>query len=82
MPSKPSACCMESSLLEAPKLTLLRLQVEWGGGASVENPHRQRVLYCELLVQDLLQRLPASRFPSVEEDLKVSLGGWAGQGAG
>ena len=24
---------------------------EWGGGASVENPHRQRVHYCELLVR-------------------------------
>ncbi len=23
---------------------------EWGGGASVENPHVQRVHYCELLV--------------------------------
>jgi hypothetical protein len=23
---------------------------EWGGGASVENPHFQRVHYCELLV--------------------------------
>ena len=25
-------------------------RVEWGGGASVENPHFQRVHYCELLV--------------------------------
>lgn len=24
---------------------------EWGGGASVENPHFQRVHYCELLVR-------------------------------
>ena len=24
---------------------------EWGGGASVENPHVQRVHYCELLVR-------------------------------
>ncbi|GAX85623.1 hypothetical protein CEUSTIGMA_g13038.t1 [Chlamydomonas eustigma] len=46
-------------------------KVEWGGGASIENPHRQRVLYCELLVKDLLQRLPCGRFPSVEEDFKV-----------
>ena len=26
---------------------------EWGGGASVENPHVQRVHYCELLVRRL-----------------------------
>lgn len=26
-------------------------KVEWGGGASVENPHYQRVHYCELLVR-------------------------------
>jgi len=26
---------------------------EWGGGASVENPHFQRVHYCELLVSAL-----------------------------
>jgi protein arginine N-methyltransferase 7 len=25
-------------------------KIEWGGGASVENPHYQRVHYCELLV--------------------------------
>lgn len=25
-------------------------KIEWGGGASVENPHFQRVHYCELLV--------------------------------
>ena len=25
-------------------------KVEWGGGASVENPHFQRVHYCQLLV--------------------------------
>ena len=28
-------------------------KVEWGGGASVENPHFQRVHYCELLVRCL-----------------------------
>lgn len=27
---------------------------EWGGGASVENPHFQRVHYCDLLVKLLL----------------------------
>ena len=26
-------------------------KMEWGGGASVENPHVQRVKYCELLVR-------------------------------
>lgn len=30
---------------------------EWGGGASVENPHVQRVHYCELLVHSLGSRL-------------------------
>lgn len=25
-------------------------KIEWGGGASIENPHYQRVHYCELLV--------------------------------
>ena len=28
-------------------------KVEWGGGASVENPHYQRVHYCELLVRPM-----------------------------
>lgn len=55
----------------AADVVFLSMQVEWGGGASVENPHRQRVLYCELLIKDLLQRLPSGRFPSVEEDMKV-----------
>ncbi len=27
--------------------------VGWGGGASIENPHVQRVHYCELLVPHL-----------------------------
>jgi hypothetical protein len=26
-------------------------KIEWGGGSSVENPHYQRVHYCELLVR-------------------------------
>jgi protein arginine N-methyltransferase 7 len=25
-------------------------RIEWGGGSSVENPHFQRVHYCQLLV--------------------------------
>ena len=28
--------------------------VEWGGGASVENPHVQRVHYCQLLVCSII----------------------------
>jgi hypothetical protein len=27
-------------------------RITWGGGASVESPHFQRVHYCELLVRD------------------------------
>jgi protein arginine N-methyltransferase 7 len=26
-------------------------RIEWGGGASVENPHYQRVHYCQLLAR-------------------------------
>lgn len=26
-------------------------RIEWGGGSSVENPHFQRVHYCQLLVR-------------------------------
>ena len=26
-------------------------RIEWGGGSSVENPHVQRVHYCQLLVR-------------------------------
>ena len=26
-------------------------RIEWGGGASIENPHYQRVHYCQLLVR-------------------------------
>lgn len=29
-------------------------RIEWGGGASIENPHVQRVHYCQLLVCVLL----------------------------
>ena len=32
-------------------------KIEWGGGASVESPHFQRVHYCQLLVNDFLMRL-------------------------
>jgi protein arginine N-methyltransferase 7 len=48
-------------------------KVEWGGGASVENPHRQRVHYCELLVKDFLMRLRSKRFPPIEKDMKMLL---------
>lgn len=30
---------------------------EWGGGASIENPHVQRVHYCSLLVRRPVQSL-------------------------
>lgn len=30
-------------------------RIEWGGGSSVENPHFQRVHYCQLLVSKCLQ---------------------------
>ena len=48
-------------------------KVEWGGGASVENPHFQRVHYCELLVRDFLQRCRSKRFPSIEKDVNMVL---------
>lgn len=28
-------------------------KIKWGGGSSVENPHWQRVHYCDLLVSQL-----------------------------
>lgn len=43
----------------------------WGGGASVESPHVQRVLYCELLVREFLQRVRCRRFPPIEKDLRM-----------
>ena len=43
--------------------------VTWGGGASVESPHRQRVHYCELLVSEFLQRVKCRRFPPIANDL-------------
>lgn len=45
--------------------------IEWGGGASVESPHFQRVHYCQLLVSDFLMRLKCKRFPPIEKDMKV-----------
>ena len=41
--------------------TCIHRQVSWGGGAAVDNPHYQRLHYCELLVKELLQRLAAGR---------------------
>ena len=46
-------------------------KIEWGGGASVENPHYQRVHYCELLVRDFLMR--CHRFPTIEKDVNMVL---------
>ncbi|KAI8104703.1 hypothetical protein M9434_003256 [Picochlorum sp. BPE23] len=48
-------------------------KIEWGGGASVENPHFQRVHYCELLVRDFLMRCKSNRFPSIEKDITMVL---------
>jgi protein arginine N-methyltransferase 7 len=48
-------------------------RVEWGGGASVENPHFQRVHYCELLVRDFLQRARSGRFPPIARDVRMVL---------
>lgn len=48
-------------------------KVEWGGGSSVENPHYQRVHYCQLLVTDFLQRVKSRRFPPIEKDMGMVL---------
>lgn len=48
-------------------------KIEWGGGASVENPHHQRVLYCDLLVSDFLMRCRSGRFPPIEKDINMVL---------
>eukprot|EP00210_Caulerpa_lentillifera_P006726 g6428.t1 len=46
-------------------------KVQWGGGASIENPHFQRLHYCELLINDFKMRCRGSRHPSILEDLKI-----------
>jgi protein arginine N-methyltransferase 7 len=48
-------------------------KIEWGGGASVESPHFQRVHYCQLLVNDFLMRLRCKRFAPIEKDMKMIL---------
>jgi protein arginine N-methyltransferase 7 len=48
-------------------------RITWGGGASVESPHFQRVHYCELLVKDFLMRVTCRRFPPIEKDLRMVL---------
>ena len=48
-------------------------KIQWGGGASVESPHFQRVHYCELLVRDFLMRVRSKRFPPIEKDMKMVL---------
>lgn len=48
-------------------------KIQWGGGASVESPHFQRVHYCELLVRDFLMRVRCKRFPPIEKDMKMVL---------
>ena len=48
-------------------------KIEWGGGASIESPHFQRVHYCQLLVSDFLMRLRSKRFAPIEKDMKMIL---------
>ncbi|KAL4451864.1 hypothetical protein ABPG75_007526 [Micractinium tetrahymenae] len=48
-------------------------KIEWGGGSSIENPHYQRVHYCQLLVTDFLQRVKSRRFPPIEKDMAMVL---------
>ena len=48
-------------------------KIEWGGGASVESPHFQRVHYCQLLVNDFLMRLRSKRFAPIEKDMRMIL---------
>ncbi|PSC69443.1 arginine methyltransferase [Micractinium conductrix] len=48
-------------------------KIEWGGGSSIENPHYQRVHYCQLLVSDFLQRVKSRRFPPIEKDMRMVL---------
>lgn len=61
---------LADQVVEAPKAPW---KVEWGGGPSVENPHYQRAHYCELIINEFLQRLPAARPPSVEKELRVMM---------
>ena len=37
----------------------------------MDNPHRQRAQYCELLLSDFLMRVPCGRFPPIEEELAL-----------
>ena len=39
----------------------------------MENPHFQRVHYCELLVRDFLMRCKSNRFPSIDKDITMVL---------
>ena len=48
-------------------------KIEWGGGASIENPHYQRVHYCQLLVNDFMMRVRCKRFPPIERDLRIMI---------
>ena len=45
-------------------------RIEWGGGSSVENPHYQRVHYCQLLVGAFFSLV--IRTGPCRRDLKVS----------
>lgn len=53
---------------------------EWGGGASVENPHFQRVKYCELLVSNSFD-VPSDCIPHSNSLQACYLGRLSGRGA-
>jgi len=48
-------------------------RITWGGGASVESPHFQRVHYCQLLVSEFLMRVRCRRFPPIEKEMRTVL---------
>ena len=47
-------------------------EVTWGGGASVENPHYQRVHYCELILREFLGVVERGR-TDIWKDVSVVL---------
>ena len=47
-------------------------EVTWGGGASVENPHYQRVHYCELILREFLGVVERGR-TDIWKDVQVVL---------
>ena len=37
----------------------------------MENPHVQRVKYCELLVKEFVQKCRGDRYPTIERDMRM-----------